>query len=423
MIKPDLPMLKEKVSSTNNPLADGIAGKKIRVLYIVDHLGRGGAQEIVFQLCKSIDRERFIPSVLVLYPGGAYLQKLMFLGVPIHFLIPSRNILLIPRLIFRLLNFLQKRDFDLVHIFLSGSFALAVPVAKLKGLPIVHSVLSVRSQPPNWYYLLMALYQSMVSVYLGLEETELRQVGIKYQKIKMTEVLIDLNETFNLVHDQNMQIPNVDLNKGDLVVLSAGRLHPDKGHDYAIRAWPSVLHEYPSAKLLIAGTGTEEGNLRNLIQKLNLSNSVFLVGYRQDLICIFSRTDIFLRTSVNEGTNLVTFMAMSAQLPIIAFSTRVPKDYVIHDYTGWVIPLDEGALGNAIIHLAGDPNLRDRLGMQARISLKAYYNSAMVISYHQELYSAIYKKKAPEFLPTMRERMWPCYNPFKPSVYHPKNLG
>jgi glycosyltransferase involved in cell wall biosynthesis len=256
----------------------------------------------------------------------------------------------------------------------------------------------------------------MVSDYLGLEETELRQVGITDRKIKMTEVLIDLSETCNLVHDQNMQIPNVDLNKSDLVVLSAGRLHPDKGHDYAIRAWTSVLHKYPSAKLLIAGTGTEEENLRNLIQKLNLSNSVFLLGYRQDLIRIFSRTDIFLRTSVNEGTNLVTFMAMSAQLPIIAFNTRVPKDYIVHDYTGWVIPLDEGALGDAIIRLADAPNLCSRLGRQARQSLQAYYNSATVISYHQELYSAVYEKKAPELLPTMREQMWPCYNPFKPSV-------
>jgi glycosyltransferase involved in cell wall biosynthesis len=314
------------------------------------------------------------------------------------------------------LKFIQKSQFDIVHVFLPGSFALAIPVAKLKRLPVVHSVLSVRSQGPRWYYPVMALYQWMVSAYLGLEETELSQAGIKQQKIKMTEVLIDLDDAFNLSHDQDIQIPDVNLNKDDLVVLSAGRLHPDKGHDSAIRAWPVVLKKHSSAKLLIAGTGTEENYLKTLVQELDLTGSVFLVGYRQDLIRIFSRADIFLRTSINEGPNLVTFMAMAARLPIIAYSTQVPKEYIIHDYTGWVIPFGEDALGDAIIHLVDDPNLRARLGMQARKSLKAYYNAATVISYHQELYLAVYGKKPPELLPTMRERMWPCYNPFKPSV-------
>lgn len=409
-------MAKRQSVSQTKIMPDSTLNTKIEVLYVIDHLGGGGAQEIVLQLCRNIDRERFIPSVLVLHSGGTYLQKLIALEVPVHILVPARKISLFPRLILRLLKFMQKRQFSIVHAFLPWSFALAIPVAKLMGLPVIHSVLSVRSQGPKWYYPLMASFQWMVSAYLGLEETELRQAGIKQQKIKMTEVLIDLEDAFNLPHDQDIKIPDVNLTKDDLVVLSAGRLHPDKGHDSAIRAWPCVLKKHPSAKLLIAGAGPEEGYLKNLVQELDLTESVFLVGYRQDLIRIFSRVDIFLRTSVNEGPNLVTFMAMAAQLPIIAFNTQVPKEYVVHDYTGWVIPFNENALGDAIIHLADDPNLRARLGMQARQSLKAYYNSSMVISYHQELYSAVNEKKPPELLPTMREQMWPCYNPFKPSV-------
>jgi glycosyltransferase involved in cell wall biosynthesis len=297
-----------------------------------------------------------------------------------------------------------------VHTFLPGAFLVAVPISWLNRVKVVHSVLSVRSQPPGWYYPLMKLCQFMVNAFIVLEEKELNELGIPPSKITMSEVLLDFQKAYEVSRASQTTAKRNEMDQ--FVVLSAGRLHPDKGHDFAICAWPAVIKEFPNAKLWIAGSGNEESRLQELISTLDLRTSVELLGYVNNLEEIYSKIDLFLRMTTNEGANLTTLLAMAASRPIIAFKTNVPKDYIYHDFTGWFVPINEAELAQAIIHLLSMPDLRERLGSQAFISLKLYYDLARVVRYHEDLYTAVCHGNQTGLLPTMKEQMWPIYNPF-----------
>lgn len=111
--------------------------------------------------------------------------------------------------------------------------------------------------------------------------------------------------------------------KTEKIIISMGRLQKKKGFDILIKAFTKVLSEYPDAKLLIAGEDEgEEKNLRGLINKLNLSNTVFLTGLLegQNKVDFLANADLFVLPSHNENFGMVYAESLAAGTPIIAGS-------------------------------------------------------------------------------------------------------
>jgi glycosyltransferase involved in cell wall biosynthesis len=107
--------------------------------------------------------------------------------------------------------------------------------------------------------------------------------------------------------------------KGKLV-FSIARLVPWKGFEMLINLWREFLEKEPGLKLIIAGSGPEEENLKSLVKKNNLEDKVFLVGKveHKELSNYFSASDIFVLNSGYEGLSHVLIEAMAHKLPIIA---------------------------------------------------------------------------------------------------------
>jgi hypothetical protein len=76
------------------------------------------------------------------------------------------------------------------------------------------------------------------------------------------------------------------------------------------------------------------------------------------------------------------------------------------------VSIGAGGLADAILYLLQNPDLRKKLGKQAFRSLSMYYDIHRVINYYEELYGAVCQGLPVEALPTMKEHMWPIYNPF-----------
>ena len=105
-------------------------------------------------------------------------------------------------------------------------------------------------------------------------------------------------------------------------IISHGRLNPVKGYDNLIKAFSIVRKQIPDAKLLIIGEGSEKGKLQTLINSLNLSDSVTLLGLRKNPYAYLSKSTLFVMSSHTEGfpNSLVEAMVF---LPVI--STDCPS--------------------------------------------------------------------------------------------------
>ncbi|MFL5802216.1 MAG: glycosyltransferase [Roseiflexaceae bacterium] len=390
--------------------------KPIRALILIDHLGTGGAQEFVYQMARHLAPDRVQLSVAALRPGGIdrgkaddpgiYREKLQQLGIPVHTLAPSPRLSQLPVALFNIARLLRAQRYDVVNTILQASFVCGSPLAWLLGIPTAHSVMSVRVQTQHWYFPLMSWYQRLVGLYITPIPKELTDAGVGEQQVKLIEVTVDLAEMLAVQHDAQQTIGPFDLTGAYPVAMSIGRLHPDKGHEYAIRAWPHVLRQWPHACLLIVGDGDDEPRLKALVEQLKLADSVLFAGYRPDLAELFARADIFLRMSVNEGVNLTTIQAMAAGLPAIGFKNQAPKEIIGDHVNGLLVKIgDVVALGQAISYISGEKALLYRLGQTARVRVSQYYDIQNVARFYEYAYEALCRKHDLASIPDMRSSM------------------
>jgi glycosyltransferase involved in cell wall biosynthesis len=362
--------------------------KVVEVLIVIDHLDAGGAQEFVFQICRYLSSDVVRFSVCALRSGGFYKPKIEVLGIPVLILSPTRDIANLPLIALNLFRLLRPRRYDVVHSLLQASFLFATPMSRLLGMPTMHTIVSIRGQMQWWYFPLMSWYQRFVSRYLTPLPAELIDSGVQSHRITPVGAAIDLSEMLEIKHDPMRNIAPFDLTNAYPVALSIGRLHPDKGHEFAIRAWPKVLEAWPRARLLIVGDGEDEARLKALSNQLGLAASVTFTGYRGDLAALFARADILLRTSVNEGANFAMTQAMAAGLPVIGFVTAASSEIIEPERNGLLTPLrDHIALAQAVRRLAADQELVRHIGEAGRSDMKNHYNITSVM----ETYVACYR--------------------------------
>lgn len=380
----------------------------IPVLIVIDHLHTGGAQEFVWQICRHMPRDKVEISVCALRSGGVYASRLKSVNINVIELVPSKEKKWWPVIAFKAARIIFEKRHIIIHTFLENSFALCSPLARIRGIPTLHTIVAVQKQSPSWYFPLMSAYQKIILAYLSFHPPELYRFGIQPHKIRAVEMAINIEEFLTIEQDPFQELSTIPIEPSNLVITSIARLHPDKGHEYLIRAWPRVLQSLPEARLLIVGEGEDQQRLQTLIDELGIKHTVYLPGYRADIKNILRRTNIFVRPSINEGVNLITIQAMAAGLPVVGFRTDVPKEIIVPNHNGILVPLrDIHALADAIIHLGNQRDLRTWYGSNGRHGVRNYYNANHIFDYYLNMYKAIARRRGLEEIRDLISRPWP----------------
>lgn len=148
--------------------------------------------------------------------------------------------------------------------------------------------------------------------------------------------------------------------EGD-ILFSAGRLVSWKGFDALIKIMPDLLKKNIRFKLVIAGSGPEESNLKNLISNLRLENYVYLVGGVDHLSMpiYFRAMDLFVLNTKYEGLSHILLEAMRNNLPIITTDIGGNPEIIKHNYNGLLVESDnKEELKNSIWSLWQDEQLK-----------------------------------------------------------------
>jgi glycosyltransferase involved in cell wall biosynthesis len=138
-----------------------------------------------------------------------------------------------------------------------------------------------------------------------------------------------------------------------------GRLSGEKGPDVLVRAMPYL--RIPRAVACFIGAGPERGTLAELARQLGVPDQIRWPGELLEAGRLFPGFDVFVLTSRTEGTPIVLFEAMAAEVPIIATRAGGVPDTVADSDALLVPPEDPGALAAAIGEVWAD-----RAGASAR---------------------------------------------------------
>jgi glycosyltransferase involved in cell wall biosynthesis len=159
----------------------------------------------------------------------------------------------------------------------------------------------------------------------------------------------------------------------DKVVISTGRLAPEKNWDTLLRAAKKVHQDHPDLRLVIIGHGPEEDGLKSLAAELGISERVTFTGKLpfSDVTTYLKAADLFGFASVTETQGLVTMEAIAAGLPVVAVDASGTRDIVDSGVQGFLVPNDADALAASMKKLMDSPEMMRRFSIQALEKAKA----------------------------------------------------
>jgi glycosyltransferase involved in cell wall biosynthesis len=162
-------------------------------------------------------------------------------------------------------------------------------------------------------------------------------------------------------------------------VLAAGRLTPQKGFGFLIKAFARIAPAHPEWRLVICGEGPLRPTLERLVARHHLEGVVALPGPVDPLAAEMDRAALFVLSSRFEGFPLVLLEAMAKGLPVVATDCPTgPAEIVEDGRNGILVPRNNvKALAAGMHHLMSDEQLRRRLGAAAAETAKGYTMDAI----------------------------------------------
>lgn len=180
-----------------------------------------------------------------------------------------------------------------------------------------------------------------------------------------------------------------NLSGDEYIVISAGRLSPEKGHAYLIDAISTIVSTSPELKLkvLIAGSGPGERKLKEQVSGRGLNQYVKFIGHCSDLDGLFTIADLFVLPSLSEGSPNVLLESMAARVPIVATRVGGVTDLVKNGESAILVPpADSESLKTAILELVMNRSRATQLANVAFEDARLLFNG----SKRDELLLAIY---------------------------------
>ncbi|MFN8451228.1 MAG: glycosyltransferase family 4 protein [Anaerolineae bacterium] len=164
------------------------------------------------------------------------------------------------------------------------------------------------------------------------------------------------------------------------ILLSMGRINPDKGLDYLLRIAAGVIHGCPDALFLVLGSTTPDNQhyfdqLMQMRRELGLQATRPLQAFRRSIVpVLYRRADMLVHTARTEPFGRVLVEAMAAGLPVVAFDAGGPGEILKDGETGYLVrDFDIDRYTARVIDLLQDAPLREQIGRRGCDDVRERY--------------------------------------------------
>jgi len=176
------------------------------------------------------------------------------------------------------------------------------------------------------------------------------------------------------------------LNLNDYIIFSAGRLVPWKGFAGLIELMPRFLVLKPDCKLLIAGSGPEENNLKLKVKILNLEDKVIFAGQvaQNEMPFYYCVADLFILNSGYEGLSHTLLEALSYALPTIASDIGGNPEVIHNNVNGLLFDYNnQDQIFTAVETILNNPTLAEKFQQESQKILQEFVFQRMMNEYFQ----------------------------------------
>jgi len=360
----------------------------IRVCHVMTADLWAGAEVQVATLASYLSARPEVQVSAVLFNEGWLASELRALGITVAVVDEGQHTSL--GIVRFLMRFFRRHEIELVHTHRYKDNILGSIAAAFAGVPHVIRTVHGCSEPlRGWDWLKALIYESIDLAALWccadrVVAVSKRMVnalkGSGYRPGSLTHVHngIDLSK----VHATGSVAQTreaIGLNGRHVVIGTAGRLSPVKGHEYLVRAASRIVQQEHQARFLFIGSGPLEAELRILARQLAVDHACVFVNpaidRRASVYDLIAAMDVFVLPSLHEGIPMALLEALALERPVVASAVGGIPEIVTHQATGLLVePTNDRALADGCLDLVHDRNRARALARRGRRTVEREFS-------------------------------------------------
>ena len=342
--------------------------RPIRVMFLLTSMPIGGAETLLVNLVRRLDRNRIEPLIGCMKHKDV-LGEMLAKEIPVFSdLIGHKFDVAVLGRLKRI--FIEQNVDALITIGAGDKMFWGRLAAKRAKVPVILSALHSTGWPDGVGRLnrmLTRITDGFIAVAQQHAEYQVEQEKFPKEKVFLIPNGIDTDKfVFSPKSRQQWRV-HLGIDAEAPVVGIVAALRPEKNHDLFLESARLVSSQLTQAQFVIAGDGPERQRLEALAREKGIEDRVHFIGSTQDVVGVLSMVDMFGLSSHNEASPVSIMEALSCQRPVVATDVGSIDESVLQGKTGFLVPRDDAqAMSERWLEILGDPSLAQQLGQQGR---------------------------------------------------------
>ncbi len=334
----------------------------------------GGGEKWHYEFSSSLSQKGH-PVIVFTNTNGELRRRVIKTGIPAFGIRVHKLSFLNPLKILRIASILKREGVRLIIMNLSSDMKVAGMAAKLAGVQrIIYrrgSAIPIRNSFINRF-----LFRKVLDEVLANSHETKRTILVNNPSlIDPSKIRVIYNGMRFDQFDSNVNIPCYERIEGEVIIGNAGRLVRQKAQEYLVDLAVELKKRKKNVKILIAGDGRLEAQLREYARSSGVEDKIVFLGFVDEMKSFLDSIDIFVLTSLWEGFGYVIVEAMANSRPVVAFDVSSNPEIIEDGKNGYLIPpYDIGLLSDRVVQLIENTELRKQLGNYAKESVYQRFN-------------------------------------------------
>jgi glycosyltransferase involved in cell wall biosynthesis len=355
-----------------------------------------GAAWVFEQLRDLRDRHGYEVAAILNGDKGALVDKFRAAGIPIYStdfdFTSNADLMSLPRKVLSLARLLRRERFDIIQTHLFHSMVIGRISAWFADVPVRFSMIAgpfhLEAYTPKWIDRCTCWLDTTIIASCEFTRSLYRKMGVADKRITViyygpdetkfdpsTTIPSDLRVEFGWSRD----VPLIGMVAYFYAELPRSRWIPlavqgrsVKDQESLVRAATTVLRDFPLAKILLVGSGWEDGGrsyllrMKKLVRELGLEQSIIFTGFRTDIAGLLRALDIAVQPSLSENLG-GTIESLLMECPTIATRVGGLTDSVVDGQTGILVnPSDPESLADGILRMLRASAVARQYGVAGR---------------------------------------------------------
>ena len=297
----------------------------IRILHVVVNMNRGGAETLIMNLYRNIDRSK-IQFDFLTCKEGVFDKEIEEMGGKIY-RIPYISEVGHSGYIKELKKFFESNNSDVIHSHLDKMSGLVLRVAKKYKIPVriahSHNTRSEGSFPARLYkWYIGKLIIPYATNYLACSESAAKWLfRNKKDKVVILKNGIECEKFSFSLTNRNKIREELTINENNIVIGHIGRFNHQKNHEFIIDIFQELIKINHNARLILVGDGVLKEKIEKKVINLNLEKEVLFLGIQENIDELLQAFDLFVFPSFHEGLPVTLIEAQGSGLPCIISDT------------------------------------------------------------------------------------------------------